>query len=991
MIRFLILAFLIVGCGNSNENYVFTSTPRGASEDLSPPTTVVGRVFLGADLPGATLRIASLDGTTLASGTTSPQGLVHFPNLALPQNFQAFATLPNSNVEFSAQLRDFDPRNRQVHISVLSTLASEVMQARPGLSLTQAENIVREALDLPATLQLGVSLGEPNPLFSSLAFFREAGANGGWESYKNQILTLAQPSAQQAPAPRHFLFSFDLLQQPVSGLEPGLSTAVEAARLETRKRLNIAPGHTIPADVRFDPPLVLLDPPTSIGGQFLFGVAQGITGNVVGDIASGLLGWASNQLGLHYGTGDQLNEISEQLTAVESSLTALQTQITDQDIESEIKSLIETFHDVIDISSTPATGAHVSLIASIGDALTAINNGSQVPLNQPVVTNINSLIATLKEPDFTSILGDAQTQLTGSTGILIKVSQVVLNQKLGIDTPGALGYFPWRQNRVLDQVLPVNKLFASLQTTTLNIYSETAHNYLEYENPVDGINAITPNVMANIASQKAQRQLLPFRNSVEGITPDLQNGVMWFDQMWNADTYSNAKATADSLSEQVVLPDGTVHTYDDWHLPTYGEYVSLQRRGMYNPNYDTSIPANSDDDYPDYGQATRGLPGLGFYNVSGALATSPDDNGSNGDLWMSYYEILGSPSSPGGYQIFTKDEYEFRLNHEDNTDYEDKHSSDTNAYMVARTLGPKVVVSPFAELGVSANDAVPDGIAGVNFVPGEYAQYGVATAISVEGSNPAAPVSYPVTGGTSVTFTPPTGSVEFYAKITYAINVGGSFTVGYGTGDTDSPSNVSHSYSEDVYTNTTPASGQFNALQQLVNWSVANTDGSAVSRMNLLNVPYASGIGIPLGEGAVTVTARILGASASPLNGTYSYNVTPTTRTLTGLQITPRNQVYGGTGLEPSTGEYSYYCTGFYSDGTVESLGGQVAWTITPVGDATNEANAQIDIVAGIATLKLAQPAEANPTDYQLKITASYQGQSDDTLLEISPPVSPGN
>lgn len=983
-LRLLILALLIVGCGSGSDNYVFTGAPSGGS--ISPPTTVVGRLFLGADIPGATLRIVTLDGQTLGSGTTSRQGLVHFPNLALPSDFQAFATVPGSDIEFSAQLRNFDPSNRQVHISVLSTLASETMRAKPGLSLHQAENVVKQALGLPQDLKLGVSLGEPNPVFSSLAFFKEAAANGGWNEYKNQILALADANNQQASVARHHLFSLDLVQGPINGLEPGLSEIVEAARIETRKRLNLAPTAALNTNLRHAPPNVFLEPPTSLGGQFLFGVAQGITGNVVGDIAGGLLGWASNQLGLHYGTSSQLNEISEQLTSVESSLTQLQSQITDNDIESKVKTLLESFHDVIDLSSSPPTGAHVSLISSIGTTLTAISQGNQVPLNQPVVTNINSLIATLREPDFTSILGDAQTQLTGSTGILIEASQIVLNQKTGIDTPGSLGYFPWRQNRVLDQILPVDKLFSTLQTTTLNIYSETAHNYLEYENPVDGINAITPNVMANIASQKSQRQLLPFRNSVEGITPDLQNGVMWFDQVWDADTYTNAKATADSLAEQVVFPDGTVHTYDDWHLPTYGEFVSLQKRGTYNPNYDKSFPSNSNDDYPDYGQATRGLVGLGFYNVSGALATSPDDNGSNGDLWMSYYELLGAPGTSAGYDIESIDEYEFRLNHEDNNTYKDKHSDDTNAYLVARTFGPKVVVTPFALIGANAPGAVPDGIAGVNFVTGEYAQYGVATAVAVEGSSAATPVTYPVAGGNSETFTPPNGAVEFYAKITYAINVGGTFTVGYGSGKTESITNTSYSYSGDVYTNTAPASGQYNALQQLVNWSVANSDASAVARMNLLNVPYASGIGIPLNSGAVTVTASLLGASAKVISGTYSYDVPASTKTLTGLQITPRNQLYGANGLDPATGEYSYYCTGFFSDGTVESLGGQVTWSVTP---ETNAANAQIDIVAGVATLKLAQPAQANPVDYQLTITATYQGKSDSTLIEISPPVSP--
>jgi len=272
-------------------------------------------------------------------------------------------------------------------------------------------------------------------------------------------------------------------------------------------------------------------------------------------------------------------------------------------------------------------------------------------------------------------------------------------------------------------------------------------------------------------------------------------------------------------------------------------------------------------------------------------------------------------------------------------------------------------------------------------VAGEYAQYGVPTAIDISAPESAKSVTYPVSGGTTNTFTPPAGSVQFNANVTYTIDTGGSFTVGYGSGSTKNYTNPSAAYSGTVSTATTDSSesNAYNAIGQLINWNVSNSSGSSATSpsMKLLNIPYASGIGIPLNSGPVTVTASLLGANAAEVTGSYDYTVSAEEKTLTGIQISPRNQLYGGNNLQPSTGDYSYYCTGFYSDGTVESLGGEVTWTITPEADA---AGTNMVISGGVATLKLAIPSEANPVDYQLTITATYQGKTDSTLIEISPP-----
>lgn len=969
---------------------------------LSPPTTVVGRLFLGTDISGASFRIEGLDGSVLATGTTGPNGHVFFENLSLPANFRAIALVPGSDVPFSAQLRGFDPTNRQVHISILSTLASEVMQARPELSLTQAEGLVKRALRLPDTLQLGLSLGEPNPVFSSIAFWRETASNGGWNAYKQELLVLFDNlEAQKGESPIHFWLSLDQLDRPITGLEPGLSAVAEQARLRLAERYRVKQVSGAAAQVRYGPPLILISGPASLGGQFLLGVTTGVAGNVLTAGINGLLGWAANQMGLSYGTSGQLQEISEQLTAVEGALTQLNSEITDANVINKITSLEAEFNPVLEITSTgQGAGATSSLIDSIVSTLTAIQEGTLV-LNTPQAVDISDLINILETPDYPTILGDAEQQLPGSAGILAGVQGIVLNQQLGLDQPANFQRFPWRHNRVLDRVLPVFQKFSTLQSATLNLEAEVSHNYLKYPDPVDGINAATPDFVANIASQKTQQQMLPFRSGLEGITTDHEYGVMWFDTVFHPVSYDSANSAATTANEQVILCDSTVLVYSDWRLPTYGEYQALQARGTYNPTYsqttdldrdgntnndpDDDVPVNSHDSYPDTGQSTAGLPGLGFYNVANALNAAPNDNGSNGDLWMSYYYAEYSAAE---WLTYHDSSYEFRLNHGSSNTSKESKSSDTNCYVMCRTFGPNVTVNPYASI-VDQTNSAPDGpptpseVVGQAFQPAEYGQYGIPTSIGFIEPVAAKPVSIVVssTGG-SQTFTPPPGSLQFQAQVTYTIHIGGDFTIGYGTGSTRSVTTPATSSSGTVWSYFESSGASYNGVKEMINWSVANVDaGDLTPNATMLNAPYIGGILTPLASGSVVVTARLLGGDLQAVSGSQTYTVSPAPRTLTGLQITPRNQLYGATQSQPAQGSYPYHCTGFYSDGTVESLAGLVTWSVTPT---PNAANAQF---VG-STLEMSQPGQANPVSYNLTITASYQGQTDSTTIQIQPPVS---
>ena len=164
------------------------------------------------------------------------------------------------------------------------------------------------------------------------------------------------------------------------------------------------------------------------------------------------------------------------------------------------------------------------------------------------------------------------------------------------------------------------------------------------------------------------------------------------------DTYDNAKSITQTKTEQVVLPDSSMVTYDDWRLPTFGEYQALQARGTYNPTYsqtddldrdgqsqslngiddpDDNVPVHTNEPYPDTGQSTAGLPALGFQDVAKALNASDGSSGSNGDLWMTYIELQ--------YQVFTFDYYEFRLNYLNDNIEKASGINDKKCYMACRT------------------------------------------------------------------------------------------------------------------------------------------------------------------------------------------------------------------------------------------------------------------------------------------------------------------
>ncbi len=174
----------------------------------------------------------------------------------------------------------------------------------------------------------------------------------------------------------------------------------------------------------------------------------------------------------------------------------------------------------------------------------------------------------------------------------------------------------------------------------------------------------------------------------------------------------------------------------------------------------------------------------------------------------------------------------------------------------------------------------------------------------------------------------------------------------------------------------------------------------AASPPALTNGTTPPGFVGPYGAGFTTfystannVTANLT-ASLGALNQSLSVVVNPTNSSsgltvqvpppaLTGIRITPRSQFYG-VGNQSATGSYPYTCNTYFSDGTSGNLTANVTWTITP---ATSGAAMTAAGPTGYA-LQLATPAQASPVAFNLTLTATSQGFTDSTVIQITPPLA---
>jgi len=960
----LVVALWVGGCGSSGSSL----TPGTSTIALSTPgpSVVVAKLFLGVNsLPvPATIRLEALSGQLLAQARTNGGGYAFFRNQSFPQDMRAVARLEGEGLEFAAELRGFTGE-RQALINVPTTLASRYLRSHPELTLPQAEERIRLALALPASLSLGFGIAEgPGGYFSHIACFHDAKQRGGLEAWLQHALRLAE-QGQGTP----ILLRGSDLANPLTGLgSVSLDQVANLARRTVQNRMAAVAGQS-PQTLRRGE--ILIEGPASLAGQFLLGVGTGVVGNVATAGIKAVFGWASNQLGLNYGTGSQLAEILSTLDDVQAAINSLTTTINDQNLQNQLQTL--------DNQLVPIVTANTQLQTSLVGA--TITNQ---PFSPP--QSYSTLISQLTSPQYPTILGQVQGELVGPTKAIMTAQGLALNQQQGVDTPANMLSFPFRSDAKLSQLLGVFNKYSLLQVEAMNLYSEQAHNYQVHPNPVTGVRDLAADFIQATASLKAQRQQQAFLLNNNFIV-DLENGVMWLGWLEEPMDYDTAVRIASSSSYQLLLPDGTSITYDDWRLPTFGEIDSLRNRGIYCPNYDTTVPnpKGSPQPYPNQNMATSGLPGLGFDNISLNFTSENTQtgsaNGSNGNVWLNYWEInydltLGEWDAPN-----SKSAQEYRMNQGDDSVYGES-SSQLNCFLVCRSIGTNPVVSPYASIGIEGSGPpatgpppTPSPIVGTALAPGELAMYGVPTSINSISWAPAQPISSPIPVPV------PTGAMQLAANVTYQVNLGGTYTIGYGSGATVTVNNPTQSYNATVST-LSAATSHPNLFGELIAWSSSNLEGLFV-----YNLPYLSGVAIPYSATAVNITASLLGAGGQAV--TFSQAMTPDAvapHTLQSIQISPRNQIYGLTVGQPASGSYTYFCTGFYQDQSLASLGQNVTWSVSPF---PNPAGANVTQTGGGPTLILNQPSQASSVPYNLTITATInQTIVDSTTIQVVPPVA---
>lgn len=976
---FSLLLLLLAGCGSSQNDFVFTSTPSDSTSTLTP--VVVARLNVGdfTDVAGANIRLLRQDGSLIAQQAANANGHAYFENLVMPENFTAVASVPGSDFEFCAEIRNYRLNNKHAYISLLTTLACRYHQAHPELTIDQAETRLKQALAIPGVVDLAIGPQAINPFFSDIAFFRAASQEGGIETLLNQLMAFEATANQNVTESnsRSFLLTLDQLDRPLpsGGLDPALLAQADSARQHLAQRLGVSPATGDQLGLRYSPSISFVAGPSSLGGQFLLGIGTGLGGNLLTAGVNAVVGWAANQLGLNYGTAGQLAEIEGELNQLTSLVKNFTVEYTTQTLTDDYNTITGYF------TSNTAGGADVS--DNNDDLKNAVDGAN--PTGQPfvpgnsVVSLNNELRSNFNNDGYKGALNLANTQLSEQTGFLKTYQESYTYNSLGIAdaSDAASQNMSWRSNHILDVTNAMFEHFAHWQLEAMNLIAEASHVYPN--NPVTTYSKAEGDISAGVSNLKSQRQLLPLYASQWGAIVDLDNGIMWWETFYGHETWDEATSFANGLSIQLVYPDGSARTYDDWRLPLYPEFKSLQNRGRYNPTADSTVPTNSNNGVGDTGRSTAGLPSLGFYQVADSLnaedTDESNDNGSNGDLWMN------EPDSEG--DIYSN--YEFRMNHADN-DVSTKSNNDQNVYVLCRTFGPNNLTWD------STSASLPSIASGSALTDGEIMQWGVPTAVTV--SHQAAPtsVTYPpnaYAGSTqNVTLTLPQNALEFVANITYQITLGGTFTVGApGAQDTYSTVGAKATYTGSVSTATNTDGPNY--LAALVNWSSSNS-----ALLQILNLPYVDGIAIPkTTSGSVTVTASLRGNGGTLITGTQT--LTPTAATphvLESIQITPRNVTYGGTGLSPATGTPRFYVTGFYSDKTIADLSNQVTWTVSPFPNASN---AQIQTDSGGAFLNLS-PSTTGTTTFQLTINASIPGPNgtpltDSTTVEITPVASVSN
>ncbi len=905
--RWLILLAIILlvnGCDSGRDDYVFT--PNVGSQTTTP---VTGKVFLGAPVPGIAVRLQDVNGQILAETTSDATGNFSFAG-PVPEDFRLLATLADGTT-FAREVRDHSQAEYAV-INVPTTLVSLSSRSQPGVPLSEIENRVRGALDIPAGFGLNIMEESTHQPFSHIAFFGAAAKSGSPSAFYDQFLG-------GNSTPRAFLLRPETIDGSLMGVDSLLIGLLEEVRARPAKRQAVevaflhdlfAPSTGVRARTRTSAPLatadreqILAQEGSNAAVDLLSGVGTGLVTNIAQGGIDVAYTYMAEKLGWNFGTTVELDEILSTLNQVQDGITSI--------IQTDLGSAYTTPADALDKdyaeAITTQVGQETTAITSIyipaapgapagSGTLKSTNTGvgylQNVPIEEAPTSEILNLVSTLTTNQMRTSLDEIMQDMTGNaptsvyplvvvntgntsggdTNLVTLARNYVLSEA-GVDDSAATQKWmnwPVRSNALINGPLAAFGKYAQYQILGSQVLSEAAHANATPGKEIPTQQIYIDNVVRSLYSQRAQ---LPAIVPSDDILVDLQYGLIWYLPTQNAVTSSQAITNAKNFSLQ--LSNGETYGANTWRLPSYNECKALQQRG-----YATSGAT-------DYGKTLSGLSKLGF-DVSGI--------NSDGDIWYQEWIPQGGSSWVKGTTPS-----EFRLTHE-SSNQATKHSDDTRPYLLVRSIGdPLIYIDPPGLTGQQNN--FPSEMS--NQVHSwELPYLGTCDGLS----NPSSSVFF---GGSEV-------AAHYHAY------VGGNFLIG-GTANTqiNASTNISKGYSGDY--SVTPAT-----FTEVVNNTL----------VYISNYPAQWGEVTPLGTSnqSTGMSFHTLGLDA---NLNFPSQITATTNVdLQGnvppiqldfeLQIAPGNFTIlsSGTNLQFSS-------TGFFDDGTVEDLTSTTQWTV--VDKATNQ------------------------------------------------------
>jgi hypothetical protein len=181
------------------------------TSDTNQPTAWL-RISAFTDIPvaGGSVAVYDREGNLLfeQDHATNDRGVFPMPDRTPPRDFRVTVTWNSSQekqpigvLTLSADVRNFHPAHEVVYLDPVTTIVSRLLDRDPELSLEQAQNRVRQFLDLPPRSSLGAALRDDadysSPYFSETGFVTQASQDGGFDQFVDDLVIniLYQPNA----------------------------------------------------------------------------------------------------------------------------------------------------------------------------------------------------------------------------------------------------------------------------------------------------------------------------------------------------------------------------------------------------------------------------------------------------------------------------------------------------------------------------------------------------------------------------------------------------------------------------------------------------------------------------------------------------------------------------------------------------------------------------------------------------------------------------